>query len=101
MKIDPHTIQCKTIGHQWEEIPYTGEIQWDGDPLLLRCLSCHSERLDYIDSLGGLVHRGYDPSPEYKKVLTMSRAQWRVEYLQVRKLIISRNNRRNRLRMVK
>lgn len=54
-------IECKTIGHAWEQHnPHDdGDLRgWDSR-LTLRCDRCSSTRIDYIDYLGELGDRSY------------------------------------------
>lgn len=54
-------IECKTLGHAWEEFnPHDdGDTRgWDSR-LTLRCTRCTSTRIDYIDYVGELGDRKY------------------------------------------
>lgn len=90
-------IQCKSIGHHWDRVPYSFDEQVPNrfDALQLHCLSCNSDRVDWLDSRGNLMRRKYHYSNQYHAALKRTRPEWR-------KLLLSvQNSRRARLKAIK
>ena len=59
-------IECRTLIHAWEEIPYDGQgprhwnITRSTVPILFRCLRCGTLRYEFWSSItGDLLHRVY------------------------------------------
>lgn len=59
-------IRCNTIGHAWFDYDNSDWRPTFGDPLVLRCERCGTERRDSIGSSGQLVQRSYDYPEGYK-----------------------------------
>lgn len=88
-QLPPEYVECRTLLHSWEEIPYDGEapVNWritrSVTILLFRCTRCGTKRYDVWSNVtGDLVGRTYRtpegyalPKGKGKKVLV------RKEYL--------------------
>lgn len=72
-------VRCQTIGHAWFDYDSSDwKPEW-GDPLVLRCERCGSERRDSIGSSGDIVTRSYHHPDgySYAKGTKPSRAEFR------------------------
>lgn len=79
--------RCRTVGHHWHEAT-PGPDQRPpsyGTLMLWRCDGCTGFRYDIVQWPGGeaadLLSRWYDPPPDYKDVISRTRAEWRAYYL--------------------
>lgn len=76
--------KCRIWGHGWEDFIPSGKrpSQW-GQRFALRCIRCHTERHDLIDSLGRLSSRQYEYPADYRmaKDETPSRDSLRLDLL--------------------
>jgi len=59
-------IRCNTFGHAWFDYDNSDWVPMFGDPLVLRCERCGSERRDTIGSTGAIVQRQYFHPEGYK-----------------------------------
>ncbi len=59
-------VRCHTIGHAWFDYDNSEWRPQFGDPLVLRCERCGTERRDVIGAIGQIVHRHYDYPDGYK-----------------------------------
>jgi hypothetical protein len=59
-------VRCNTIGHAWFDYPSSDWVPQFGDPLVLRCERCGTERRDSIGAHGQILARSYDHPDGYK-----------------------------------
>jgi len=59
-------VRCYTIGHAWFDYDNSDWTPEWGDPLVLRCERCGSERRDTIGATGNIVGRHYFHPEGYK-----------------------------------
>jgi hypothetical protein len=59
-------VRCNTIGHAWFDYDNSDWRPTFGDPLVLRCERCGTERRDSIGSGGQIVARHYLHPEGYK-----------------------------------
>jgi len=59
-------IRCNTIGHAWFDYDNSDWKPSWGDPLVLRCERCGTERRDTIGGGGQIISRQYFHPPGYK-----------------------------------
>ena len=59
-------VRCYTIGHAWFDYDNSDWKPQFGDPLVLRCERCGSERRDTVGSSGQIVQRSYFHPDDYK-----------------------------------
>lgn len=59
-------VRCNTIGHAWFDYDNSDWVPTFGDPLVLRCERCGSERRDSIGTAGQVVARHYLHPADYK-----------------------------------
>jgi len=73
-------IRCNTFGHAWFDYDNSDwEPEW-GEPLVLRCERCGSERRDTIGSNGNIVGRHYfhPDGYAYAKGTRPTRSEFRI-----------------------
>ena len=59
-------VRCNTIGHAWDDYDNSDWKPMWGDPLVLRCERCGSERRDTIGAAGQVIGRQYMHPEGYK-----------------------------------
>lgn len=59
-------IRCNTIGHAWFDYDNSDWRPLFGDPLVLRCERCGTERRDVIGASGQIIARNYAHPEGYK-----------------------------------
>jgi hypothetical protein len=59
-------VRCNTIGHAWFDYDNSDWIPTFGDPLVLRCERCGTERRDTIGGSGQIIARHYFYPDGYK-----------------------------------
>ena len=76
-------VRCNTIGHAWYDYDNSNWTPQFGEPLVLRCERCGSERRDTIGAAGQVITRSYYHPEGYKysKGTKPSRAEFRLMLL--------------------
>jgi hypothetical protein len=79
-------IRCNTLGHSWFDYDNSDWNPTFGDPLVLRCERCGSERRESIGASGQLLQRQYFHPEGYKyaKGTRPTRAEFRRMLLEQR-----------------
>jgi hypothetical protein len=90
-------VRCNTLGHAWFDYDDSSWSPSFGDPLVLRCERCGTERRDVIGSLGQLIQRHYNYPEGYRygRGERPSRSEFRIMLLQ-RRIEEARNSRRTK-----
>ena len=88
-------IRCNTIGHAWFDYDNSDWKPMFGDPLVLRCERCSTERRDTIGASGQIIARHYFHPEGYKyaRGTKPSRAEFR-RMLLMKKIEEGRSKRR-------
>lgn len=67
MPTQPDFIECKTLGHAWDEYnPIDSPNDASFDRLTLRCTRCTTTRHDYFDRYGEILARYYTYPERYR-----------------------------------
>ncbi len=75
-------IECRTFGHQWEVVRDDTPAPFGRRVTAVCGRGCGKRRSDLISRFGDLLARSYNAPPDYKYTgEQMTRADWRVEYL--------------------
>lgn len=78
-------LRCRALrSHAWDLIPagqHSRGSSLGGVVMLLRCVSCGTERADVFSPVtGDLMSRGYDYPPDYRDVEKHNIGWWRAQW---------------------
>jgi hypothetical protein len=72
-------VECRAIGHSWDQIDDDRSHKSFGAALQFRCTRCYSVRRDVVSTVTGeLLYRSYSKPDDYATSDPLDRNDWRL-----------------------